>query len=354
MVFVFPHKKRRGLNLSNYLSEWVDIIQNCSYTNTYKMAWAKALVELASTDDYTISSTNSAELIISFDKISEKMLKYYWNQIIFFDLLQGPNFGKQPEISQYVKQLVSAYFHVRGNNIPKDFNRIEFSKLNLSSNLNKTIQNISKTLNKDVCWRFLKLGSKTYSHLYKIDRHQLLVIFNKVDLDILKQYSPLLFDAIHFKWVQMLEGFNHIPRISKKVRAIHDDSVKLRRSSLKRFHQYLRMEFPASKIQCFYCNQLIDESTTVESQKFSLDHVIPWLFMYSDDIWNLVFCHKGENSSKSSRKPDIATIKKLEQRNLALLKILEKSPLSHRKSVHELRLAIDRDSVRKYWISFKS
>ena len=49
--------------------------------------------------------------------------------------------------------------------------------------------------------------------------------------------------------------------------------------------------------------------------ELSIDHVIPWSYLFSDDIWNLVYMKKSENSSKSNKIPSEKTILNLEKRN---------------------------------------
>ena len=52
----------------------------------------------------------------------------------------------------------------------------------------------------------------------------------------------------------------------------------------------------------------------------SIDHVIPWSYMYSDDLWNLVYVLPNENSSKSNSLPNKKLIEKLKTRNIKLFK----------------------------------
>ena len=56
----------------------------------------------------------------------------------------------------------------------------------------------------------------------------------------------------------------------------------------------------------------------------SIDHVIPWSYLYSDDLWSLVLVKKGANSSKSNNIPEEDLIKKLEQ-TMTLLRPLKLS-----------------------------
>lgn len=73
-------------------------------SNTYKMAWAKAIVELSS----IYSKSNDEYSDISLEDIANKMVKYYWDQTIYFDLFQSaPN--QIPVILTEVKKLISKY-----------------------------------------------------------------------------------------------------------------------------------------------------------------------------------------------------------------------------------------------------
>ncbi|MEH6944130.1 HNH endonuclease, partial [Bacillus sp. JJ722] len=66
------------------------LILNCNFDNTYKMGWLKALVEL------TVNTNKMKEDKVAFDfyDIAKRWLKYYWNQTIYFDLIQSPNIKK--------------------------------------------------------------------------------------------------------------------------------------------------------------------------------------------------------------------------------------------------------------------
>ena len=99
-----------------YLKEFLNVIRNCSTVNTYKMAWARALVELS------IENPNSNKFYLK--DISVKFFKYYWNQTIFFDLQQSPNPIKPPELLTYVKGVISSYQSEYGFK-PTLFDKIE-------------------------------------------------------------------------------------------------------------------------------------------------------------------------------------------------------------------------------------
>lgn len=101
------------------------------------------------------------------------------------------------------------------------------------------------------------------------------------------------------------------------------------------------MENPQHK--CFICDK------PIKDEDLSIDHVIPWSYLYSDDLWNLVYVDKSCNSSKSNHIPEEFEIRKLENRNKRLLQILLKNGF-HDKTVHDLQMAIEKNYVEKFWI----
>ncbi len=306
--------------MDSYLKDWFYVIRNCSIDNTYKMAWGKSIIECC------IETPN--QNIIPFNRISLKMFKYYWNQTIFFDLQQSPNPIKPPELYSYVKEVINQYQLEFGYK-PMLFDKIE-DKITID------INKVNKVIKKDVCHRFLKVSGDNYN-LYDLDIGNLSIkVHNPI---ILKEYSDFLFEIINYRWTQILENFNSSPRISKKVKII--DFKEIKRTSLQKFHKYL----DKTDCICSICGEPIIDNPSIE-------HVIPWSYMYSDDLWNLVYTHRGCNSSKSNRIVSETEIIKLEERNKSLLQFLLENGIKD-KHTEELKLAINKDFVRKFWIGFK-
>lgn len=123
------------------------------------------------------------------------------------------------------------------------------------------------------------------------------------------------------------------------------DERDIKRSSLNKFKKFLDLENKEHK--CFLCDNVISENN------ISIDHVIPWSYMYSDDIWNLVYVCKNCNSSKNNRIPSEEEINKLKLRNISLLKHMEENNI-HNKIYDELKLSIEKDYVSKFWIGSKN
>lgn len=104
---------------------------------------------------------------------------------------------------------------------------------------------------------------------------------------------------------------------------------------------------PPKIVSLTICGEKIIEETP------PIDHVIPWSYLYDDNLWNLVFTHRGCNSSKSNIIPSKETIKRLENRNIRLLNILKDKGIGD-KAVYDLENAIEGNLVKKFWISCQS
>jgi len=308
--------------MNKYIKDITTIIRDCSMDNTYKMSWIRSIVEY--------SSKNPSTKKIYFDDLSQLIFKYYWNQTIFFNLEQGSNPNKKPEIYQLVVNEIKNYQKIN-NNQPVFFNRVK-NKINID------VKRISKILKQDVSWRFQDIGKKKYD-IYNLNLDELSLEIHHPEL--IKDYSDILFELINYRWTQQLEKFNSSPRISKKVNGTDREDIK--RGSLSKFKKYLDIENPDHI--CFISGEKIDN-------ELSIDHVIPWSYLFSDDMWNLVYVKKSENSSKSNKIPSEKTILNLEKRNKILYQKMDKIGLRDKKFI-ELKQSLDKDYVKEFWYGCK-
>lgn len=319
--------------MNDYIKQWIEIIENMNNDNTYKLAWGRALLEL------TVELEHIQEInVFNFTDIAKKMLKYYWNQIYFFKLKQSPS--RKPVIVQETEKCIEYVKEKRKSNIPIWFDRGEEYLKESGDFYEKRIKKIVATLPNDVSWRFKNVNGKTLE-IYELDKKARKVYFSKEAIIDLKEYAFVLSQLLNYRWAQLLEKFNNSPRIALKVKGISD--AKIRRNNLTKFKNILLLQMQEGKIVDFYTGDIL------EGNDISLDHVIPWSFMYSDDIWNLVITSKTMNSKKSNSLPSKETIKKLENRNKDLLNIMKKED----KYYQDLKLAIDNNYVQKFYLSCK-
>ena len=312
--------------MEKILTDWLDVIKNGDVTNTYKMAWASAIVECCVDDDPTE--------VVHFDRLAKKIFKYYWNQTIYFDLQQGSNPNKPPLLISYTKEKINQYRSEYGVQ-PEDFDKVD-GKGRVQIDLGR----ITRVLKKDVCYRFCKAGRTEYP-LYVLDKGNSTIQVNSPS--VVKEYADFLFEVINYRWVQIVENWDSSPRVAKKIRGTDQGNIK--RKSLKQFHIYLEL----TDDRCF----LSGEEFASDPSDRSVDHVIPWSYFYSDDLWNLVFVKKGFNSSKSNSIVSETVIERLERRNERLLAIMTENGMSGGKQYSELKLAIEHNLLRKSWINCK-
>lgn len=319
--------------MNEYIGNWLKVIEQMKNENTYKLAWGRAIIECLMFDKY---KTVDHKVIIEFDDISEYMLRYYWNQQFFFKLKQSPNPKKMPKIYKLTGLMIEEYKTIKENAKPvwsdiglqfiMDENPVLYSK---------TIKKISSILHENVCPRFKNIDNEVIE-LYEYSREKGSRIFIDVEnVEPLKEYGVIISKLLNYKWAQLLEKFNYAPKIVNKVNGCSE--AKLRRNSLTEYKKALLKQFEAGKVLDFYTDEELDISD------ISIDHVIPWSFMYSDDIWNLVVTSKSNNSSKSNRIPKEEDIEKLKKRNSKLVEILDG------KFKEDLEVAIENGYVDKYF-----
>lgn len=316
-----------------YLNKWLTVIEQMNNDNTYKLAWGRAIIECVAFDKYTVDDN---KVIIEFDEISKCMIKYYWNQLFFFNLKQSPYKDKDPVICRYTNILIEEYKKLSKRNFPVWFDEgITLIHKNNDDLFNDIVKKVSDTLHQNVCWRFKNIPNGIVD-LYEYDRSFGSKIFIKYDdMICLKEYAVIVSKLLNYKWAQLLENFNFAPKIVSKINGI--SNAKLKRNNLSKYKDELLKQFSNGKAIDFYTGKELDYDD------LSVDHVIPWSFMYSDDIWNLVLTSKSYNSSKSNSIPTPEIIEKLKERNKKLLSTL------NGKYKDDITVAINNGYIDKFY-----
>lgn len=320
--------------IPEYINNWFTVIESMKNENTYKLAWGRALVECIYHGRY--SENEAGKEVVELEDIAKCMLKYYWNQLFFFNLKQSPTRvdNRQPYIVQYTNELIDSYKETTGSAIPVWFDRAE-SDIDAQI-INKIIKKICGVLPNDVSWRFKEINNVEIP-LYEYDhvRRSHEIIFDKDAIELIKEYGVVISKLLNYKWSQLLEKFNYAPKIANKVSSISDS--KLKRESLTKFKNELMKQFKDGVAIDFYSGEPLADND------ISVDHVIPWSFMYSDDIWNLVLTSKSHNSSKSNSIPSEEIIQRLKERNEKIVDLLDA------KFGIEMKDAIANSYIDKYY-----
>ncbi len=193
------------------------IIRECNYDNTYKMAWGKSIVELSLKHDLS-----KEKVIIKFDEIAEKYIKYYWNQIIFFDLKQSTNILKTPIIIKYIKELINIY--IEKNYELKEISKINFENTKIKAAYQQTIEKIVEILKNDVSWRFKIINGKD-TEIYNYAKGNEYIEIDTNLLNEINNNKSELLNTIDYRWILILKSINGYPRNNKKIKLSSDDKI---------------------------------------------------------------------------------------------------------------------------------
>ncbi len=320
--------------MEKYLSDWFRIIEEMKNDNTYKTAWGKGIVESIYLEEYTVFDD---KIIVKQSDIANKMIRYYWNQTFFFGLSQG----KSPVIVQIVNNLIENY-KTKVNTYPIPWNEAELIVKKDKKNYNRSILKILSNARTNVCPRFLNVSNKEVLDIYEIDKENKTLIFSIESVEIIKDYAFVLSKLFNYKWAQLLERYNTAPNITKKVNASSDRKIK--RKSLAEYKKILLKYYHSNEIIDFYTGEVISIND------IHIDHVIPWSFIYSDDIWNLVVTKSTNNLAKSNRPPTKLEVNKLKQRNKELLKIFEDKNVKYKDT---LEFSLENKILDKLYVNLR-
>lgn len=320
--------------MEKYLTDWITIVDEMVNDTTYKAAWGRGIIECVYLKEY---QTIENEVVMKQSDIANKMIKYYWNQTIFFELSQGKN----AVILKIVETMIEKYNN-EVDTFPKPWNEVEEFFYRNNKFYKSCISKVLSNARVNVCPKFLNVGNKKVLDIYKIDANNRLLIFEIDDIKVLEEYASVLSKLFNYKWAQLLERFNTAPNISKKVNASNDREI--RRSNLIKYRNLLLKYYHNSEIRDFYSGEVLDVND------IHIDHVIPWSYVYTDEIWNLVVTSSTNNIRKGKKAPSQEEIERLKFRNQELLKKLDEEDNKYKKSID---YALNHNLIEKLYINMK-
>ncbi len=305
-------------HLPPYVAQWTMVLRGMMVDNTYKCAWARSILSCLRKGRY-LTLPPEGKAMVHFQDIAREMVRLYWNQTCFFHLRQsaGKKGRRGPVIVSLVEELIESYYALLGTRRPSWWSEAEPLLKEEKGLLERTCREVVNVLPENVAHRFLNLkGQVGPLPLYEYRRPEKAIYFEGWQVSLLLSFRELLEDEIDLRWTEILERFNGAPRIARKVLSASNE--ELRRESLREFRDVIQGAYRRVRIPDFY-----EEGSYVPLDDFSLDHVIPWSYLYSDDIWNLVPTRKGRNSAKGDSLPRKEDISRLKGRNRELLTLLQ-------------------------------
>ena len=249
------------MNNNCHVHAWSSVLRS-SKTSTLKFAVARAIL------DEVRETAGADELLISRERLSLRLVSYYWYQIRQFRLKQAAADIQEPNVVRCLLQL------------PESVDRKWDPLL---ADVKGIVAFVAASGFKEVIPRFHSgIDNKIF------ECHAGGTIAIPVDQRaFITEFEPLLTRSVLAGWAEQVEQYNHSPRALAKVQ--FDGR---RRGSVSKWAQPLRDLDNA----CFYCRRSRPESAHV-------DHVIPWSFLFDDAAWNLVLACETCNSQKRDKIP---------------------------------------------------
>jgi len=121
----------------------------------------------------------------------------------------------------------------------------------------------------------------------------------------MQKYRKILTQLTNYELAKFLEKYNEIPYTNFLLGKVESISKRI---SLEYFYNLL---IKYEEHACFYCGKTLNK----RNRGTHVDHVIPWSYMQSDNLWNLVLACSKCNLSKSDKIPNEPFFEKIIERN---------------------------------------
>ncbi len=302
-------------NLSDkeFVEKFISVLDLGAKDSTYKFAFARFLL------DY---SRESDEPHVPFSRIAEYFLKYYWIQECRSKLNQtSQKFMKKPDKNYKKEFVMRTIIHKEFGKeyYPEEFDKIKEKEPQKIKNCIKEIE--AKCFN-DVTYAFQNISGDFEDRPffdYKIKRWKprhdrpaklpIIDLENGINLNpkamnFLKRYNVALEKAVTLEWVRFIEQFNlGVPELIRKIEGKKEE----RKSTTKERKALEKANFR----NCFYCNCTLDTG-----KETHVEHVIPFSFIYQNEMWNFVLACKNCNCAKLGKLPPKKYLNYLIKRNI--------------------------------------
>ncbi|WP_080847755.1 HNH endonuclease [Cytobacillus gottheilii] len=255
-------------------------------SSTYKYALIKALIE----NLYMVNDNFE----LTYNQLAYSFTKIYWNLIVQHKLIHQ-NRGKTARVVTLIKETQTNHA------IPDE---MIFDKISDDLQI-KLVSKIKSTMKENV---YGALYGDTRGSFYSFDHRQEILRISPAVHGFMLNYQRLIVNLTNYHLAAMIEQLNEVPSINYLLGKV--ESIA-KRSSLRPFERILLEYFSAD---CFYCCKPLTGIT----RETHVDHFIPWSFVQSDQIWNLVLSCNKCNTSKSDKLPKRDYLEFIIERNLEL------------------------------------
>lgn len=246
-------------------------------SSSYKPALLKALIRIV---------RSGGTFPISLIRIGHEFVELYWVQTVVFRLRQAATISAEPEVVRRIRSASELSGARRLSDLPAE------SRLRLD-------REMARVLKINVLERFHCSAPTQMAPLFTWCATDDFITSDDATHAFLRTNAYVLETIANHWWARYLERVNLLaPLIIEKV-----ERNGAERGSLAKYLKILRT---TDRTNCFYCERIIDNGQTPH-----VDHVIPWSFLLSDPLWDLVLTCASCNLSKSDVLPDRRYIDKL-------------------------------------------
>jgi hypothetical protein len=238
-----------------------------------------------------IKRTTADKLQLELDFPAIRFAKYYWDMYYKFNLRQSHTLS---DVN------IHKFFEDTEKNLLRpptleDLADAEHQELRRNIIRRSIKPEVLGKLNKD-------LG------LYEIVKGKDYILFEYGIIEFFQKFKGVLTPAINYVLTRYLEKINFSPRIAEKVRGIPP-----RRPLTRTEEEELQKLHPA----CFYCGS---------AERDHIDHIIPFDYLFSTELFNLAPACARCNSKKLNRLPTKEIFDRVLERNKKLVIVNDYDP----------------------------
>ena len=272
----------------------------------YKFYWLEALVYLLVRD---------GKKHISFYEAAEEMIIQAWYTVSEFHLHMGNLYGG--ESKNGIERAIN--YLQKKTGLDSKASRDSIHAVYKQYLTDRTFLTIYKQITDDVPYRLLSpfvpelsgsdriwhsdkriieyydlVNSKTclpYTMVYKSSREKI-VIWNDQWAEMVNDNYLLILEWIRSKKIKYLQDRN--PGVPGIVYKLDPEGVR----KLDKVHKLWDAVMEQNEVRDIYSN------TVLNGNRYDIDHFIPWSYVTTDELWNLIPAEKEVNISKSNNLPD--------------------------------------------------
>ncbi len=277
-------------------------------TQSYKLIMMRAILD----NLYNVAD----ELVLTFQDLFSSFTELSWNLIVVHGLKQG---GQNPVLQTVVNEFKKEH------NVPDN---LKYESL--SDKQKETINSQVKT----ACKQYVvgAIYGDTEGTIYDFDRKDEYIKFNPIVYVFMQRFQNTLHRIANYEMVKFLEKYN---------KSFSGNFIEVVENVTKRANLYKErvLLINHDPLECFYCNKALSNGKDGENDSIELDHFIPWSFVYSDSLWNLVLSCKSCNNNKKASLPSRKYLDKIISFNDSRIKVMgrDKPPSMLRYREHKIK-----------------